>query len=237
MLGRQSCPTRAFSVQSKLLAAFVLLTVTGITVLTAVGYLTARQSLTASAERQLLGLQRSKAGIVKSMLTSMRNEVLAFSASDAVATAADVHAGRPSRSADGRRHARDDRGRDAVSPARSTVPPSPSTWRSRRPRAGRCPRAPRSGTSTTTTSCRRRSRTASRDCWRPSTDTSRYGARWPGSQAKLGPLMAGSGSTTSCSSVPTRSRSSTATRSRRFSAPTSPVARTPRATSPPWRAP
>ena len=78
---------RAFSVQSKLLAAFVLLTIAGITVLTGVGYLTARQSLTASAERQLLGLQRSKAGIVKSMLTSMRNEVLAFSASDAVTAA------------------------------------------------------------------------------------------------------------------------------------------------------
>ncbi len=79
---------RSLSVQSKLLASFVLLTIAGITVLTAVGYVTARQSLKASAERQLLGLQRSKAGIVKSMLTSMRNEVLAFSASDAVTRAA-----------------------------------------------------------------------------------------------------------------------------------------------------
>ena len=79
---------RSLSVQSKLLASFVLLTIAGITVLTAVGYVTARQSLTASAERQLLGLQRSKSGIVKSMLTSMRNEVLAFSASDAVTRAA-----------------------------------------------------------------------------------------------------------------------------------------------------
>ena len=85
--GSMSQP-RAFSVQSKLLAAFVLLTVTAITVLTAVGYLTARASLTATVERQLLGLQRSKAGIVKAMLTSMRNEVLAFSASEAMATAA-----------------------------------------------------------------------------------------------------------------------------------------------------
>ena len=74
---------RAFSVQSKLLAAFVLLTIAGITVLTGVGT-RARQSLTSSAERQLMGLQRSKAGIVKSMLTSMRNEALAFSASDVV---------------------------------------------------------------------------------------------------------------------------------------------------------
>jgi class 3 adenylate cyclase len=79
---------RSLSVQSKLLVSFVLLTLAGITVLTGVGYLTARQSLTASAERQLLGLQRSKAAIVKSMLTSMRNEVLAFSATDAVTRAA-----------------------------------------------------------------------------------------------------------------------------------------------------
>ena len=56
---------RAFSVQSKLLAAFVLLTVAAITVLTAVGYLTARASLTTAVERQLVGLQRSKSGIVK----------------------------------------------------------------------------------------------------------------------------------------------------------------------------
>jgi class 3 adenylate cyclase len=79
---------RSLSVQSKLLVSFVLLTIAGITVLTGVGYLTARQSLTASAERQLLGLQRSKAGIVKSMLTSMRNEVLAFSATDVATRAA-----------------------------------------------------------------------------------------------------------------------------------------------------
>jgi class 3 adenylate cyclase len=79
---------RAFSVQSKLLASFVLLTIVGLAVSTAVGYMAARESLTASAERQLLGLQRSKAGIVKAMLTSMRNEVLAFSASDAVTEAA-----------------------------------------------------------------------------------------------------------------------------------------------------
>ena len=79
---------RSLSVQSKLLVSFVLLTITGIAVLTGVGYFTARQSLTASAERQLLGLQRSKAGIVKSMLTSMRNEVLAFSATDVATRAA-----------------------------------------------------------------------------------------------------------------------------------------------------
>jgi class 3 adenylate cyclase len=79
---------RAFSVQSKLVASFVLLTIAGIAVLTGVGYLSARQSLKSSAERQLMGLQRSKAGIVKAMLTSMRNEVLAFSASDAIVAAA-----------------------------------------------------------------------------------------------------------------------------------------------------
>jgi class 3 adenylate cyclase len=74
----------ALSVQSKLLASFVLLTIAGLAVLTAVGYFAARQSLTSSAERQLIGLQRSKAGIVKAMLASMRNEVLAFSASRAI---------------------------------------------------------------------------------------------------------------------------------------------------------
>ena len=79
---------RAFSVQSKLLAAFVLLTIAGIAVLTGVGYLMARQSLTSSAERQLTSLQRSKAGTVKAMLTSMRNEVLAVSASDSITAAA-----------------------------------------------------------------------------------------------------------------------------------------------------
>jgi class 3 adenylate cyclase len=79
---------RAFSVQSKLLASFVLLTIVGLAVSTAVGYMAARESLTASAERQLIGLQRSKAGIVKAMLTSMRNEVLAFSASEVVTQAA-----------------------------------------------------------------------------------------------------------------------------------------------------
>src|SRR4029453_10450885 len=68
----------------KLIAAFVLLTIAGMAVLTGVGYLSARQSLTSSAERQLIGLQRSKAGIVKAMLASMRNEVLAFSASRAI---------------------------------------------------------------------------------------------------------------------------------------------------------
>jgi|SRR5688572_3843077 len=79
---------RAFSVQSKLLAAFVLLTIAGIAVLTGVGYLAARQSLTSSAERHLTSLQRSKAGTVKAMLTSMRNEVLAVSASDSITAAA-----------------------------------------------------------------------------------------------------------------------------------------------------
>ena len=88
MLGRPSCPTVERSACSRSCSSFVLLTIAGITVLTAVGYVTARQSLTASAERQLLGLQRSKTGIVKSMLTSMRNEALAFSATDVVTQAA-----------------------------------------------------------------------------------------------------------------------------------------------------
>ncbi len=79
---------RALSVQSKLLASFVLLTIAGIAVLTGVGYVAARQSLKSSADRQLMGLQRAKAGIVKAMLTSMRNEVLAFSASEAIVATA-----------------------------------------------------------------------------------------------------------------------------------------------------
>jgi hypothetical protein len=81
-------PGRAFSVQSKLLVAFVVLTMATIAVLTTVGYFTARQSLTDGAERHLVSLQRSKAGVVKTMLTSLRNDVLALSAADVVVRSA-----------------------------------------------------------------------------------------------------------------------------------------------------
>ena len=65
---------RSLSVQSKLLVSFVLLTIAGITVLTAVGYITARQSLTASAERQLLGLQRSHRDLERVAVTPTMTE-------------------------------------------------------------------------------------------------------------------------------------------------------------------
>jgi hypothetical protein len=55
---------RSLSVHSKLLGSFVILTVLGIVAVTAVGYVTARDRSTARAERQRLGLQHSKAGIV-----------------------------------------------------------------------------------------------------------------------------------------------------------------------------
>jgi hypothetical protein len=87
-LGRTMPVRRALSVQSKLIGSFVLITLAGVVVLTGVGYVTARQSLTAAAERQLLSLQRSKAGNVKSILASMRNEALAFSAAESVVRAA-----------------------------------------------------------------------------------------------------------------------------------------------------
>ena len=79
---------RALSVQSKLLIAFVTLTVAAIVATTTVGYVTARRSLTDAAERQLISLQRSKSGVVRAILTSARNEVVAFSASDTIVRAA-----------------------------------------------------------------------------------------------------------------------------------------------------
>ena len=179
---------RAFSVQSKLLAAFVLLTIAGITVLTGVGYLGARQSLTSSAERQLMGLQRSKAGIVKAMLTSMRNEVLAFSASDAITAAALTM-----------RAAHRDLRTSVVTPQmteavkrfhleESRIPRSPRIWTSRQRRSGPCPRTAPNGTSTITTWCSRQSLTVS-GAARLSTDASGYGAALAPVQAKVGPLM------------------------------------------------
>ena len=83
-------PRRALSVQSKLLVAFVLLTVAAIGVASWVGYLTARQSLTASVQKHLVTLQRSKAATVRNMLTATRNEVLAISDSEGIVRTAVV---------------------------------------------------------------------------------------------------------------------------------------------------
>ena len=47
--------TRSLSVQSKLIVAFLLLTLTAIGVISWIGYSSARQSLRAAAERELLG--------------------------------------------------------------------------------------------------------------------------------------------------------------------------------------
>ena len=83
-------PRRALSVQSKLLVAFVLLTVAAIGVASWVGYLTARQSLTGSVQKHLVTLQRSKAATVRNMLTATRNEVLAISDSEGIVRTAVV---------------------------------------------------------------------------------------------------------------------------------------------------
>ena len=72
---------RSLSVQSKLIAAFVLLTLLAIGIVSWIGYVSARESLRASAESQLMGLERSKAALVQNILRSARNQVLALSAS------------------------------------------------------------------------------------------------------------------------------------------------------------
>ena len=72
---------RSLSVQSKLIAAFVALTLSAIGVVSWIGYSSARQSLRAAAERELVGLQRSKAALVRNILKSARNEALSLSAS------------------------------------------------------------------------------------------------------------------------------------------------------------
>ncbi len=79
---------RSLSVQSKLIVAFLALTLTAVGVISWIGYSSARQSLRAAAERELVGLQRSKSALVKNILKSARNETLSLSASDSVANAA-----------------------------------------------------------------------------------------------------------------------------------------------------
>ncbi len=72
---------RSLSVQSKLIVAFVLLTLASIAVVSWIGYVSARQSLRAASEHQLMGLQRSKTALVQNILASSRNGVLSLSAS------------------------------------------------------------------------------------------------------------------------------------------------------------
>jgi class 3 adenylate cyclase len=79
---------RSLSVQSKLILAFVLLTLVSIGVVSWIGYASARTSLRAASERELMGLQRSKSALVHNILKSARNEALSLSASQAVTNAA-----------------------------------------------------------------------------------------------------------------------------------------------------
>ena len=60
----------------------------GIALVSYTAYTSARGSLVTSIERQLVGLQRSKADIVRSILTSTKNEVLTLSGSDAIGVVA-----------------------------------------------------------------------------------------------------------------------------------------------------
>src|SRR5258705_6094145 len=79
---------RSFSVQSKLIAVFVFLALVAIGVVSWIGYVSARTSLRAASERQLMGLQRSKSAVVQNILKSTRNEVLSLSATQAATNAA-----------------------------------------------------------------------------------------------------------------------------------------------------
>jgi class 3 adenylate cyclase len=79
---------RSLSLQSKLIVAFVLLTLVCIGVVSWIGYASARESLRAASEAKLMGLQRSKTALVHNILRSARNEVLSLSASEATTTAA-----------------------------------------------------------------------------------------------------------------------------------------------------
>lgn len=79
---------RSLSVQSKLIAAFVLLTLIAIGTIATIGYASARESLRACAERELMGMQRSKSALVQNLLKSARNEVLSLSSSEDMIQAA-----------------------------------------------------------------------------------------------------------------------------------------------------
>ena len=79
---------RSLSVQSKLIAAFVVLTLVAMGVVSWIGYLNTREGLRVLSERNLMGLQRSRAALVGTILRSARNEVLTLSGSRVATDAA-----------------------------------------------------------------------------------------------------------------------------------------------------
>jgi len=81
--------SRSLSVRSKIIIAFVSLTLLAVVVVSWIGYVSARSSLRAVSERQLMGLQRTKSAMVKATLDAARNEVLSLSASQLVQDASE----------------------------------------------------------------------------------------------------------------------------------------------------
>jgi hypothetical protein len=75
---------RSMSVQSKMLVAFVLLTLVAIGVVAWIGHVDARDSLRAQTEQQLAGMQRRKADLVRTMLTEKRKHVRFLSTTSAM---------------------------------------------------------------------------------------------------------------------------------------------------------
>jgi class 3 adenylate cyclase len=80
--------TPQLSVQSRILIAFVGLTLTSIAVVSWQGYRSARASLSEAVRNQLIGLQRSKAEQVATVLRTTRREVVALSGTEAIVQAA-----------------------------------------------------------------------------------------------------------------------------------------------------
>ena len=74
---------RSLSVQSKLIGAFVALTLTAIVVMSWIGYVSARDSLRASRRTPAHGPSTIEGRSGQTILTSARNEVLSLSASQA----------------------------------------------------------------------------------------------------------------------------------------------------------
>lgn len=68
----------SLSVRSKLIVAFVLLTLLSVGVVSWIGYVSARQSLRAAAERELMGMQRSRAAMIRNILVTARSESLSL---------------------------------------------------------------------------------------------------------------------------------------------------------------
>ncbi len=71
--------TPQLSVQTRILIAFVSLTLISIVVVTWQGYRSARSALTDAAERELVGLQRAKSEQVGTILATTRRQVVALS--------------------------------------------------------------------------------------------------------------------------------------------------------------